>query len=60
MGSPCLNCSNRHPNCHSECRAYLEYSAQRHKECAERTAKYENTYYSPPLKRKIKNPDKYF
>ena len=27
-GSPCKECENRHPNCHSECKAYLAYKAK--------------------------------
>ena len=31
MTAPCLNCTDRHPNCHSECERYKEFTAQKPK-----------------------------
>lgn len=34
MTAPCLNCTERHENCHSECERYKEFAAQKPKKRA--------------------------
>lgn len=36
MQSPCKDCENRHPNCHSECDAYQSYYRANREENAKR------------------------
>lgn len=31
MQNPCMNCSERHPLCHSECEKHLAWKAEREK-----------------------------
>lgn len=33
---PCKDCPDRHPNCHSACDAYAQYSNERTRICEER------------------------
>ena len=49
LHAPCLNCKNRHPLCHSECKEYLEYRKLKDEE-NERLHKFkeqENLTYFP-------------
>ena len=31
LNGPCLNCEERHKNCHSECEKYIKYKAEAEK-----------------------------
>lgn len=55
LHAPCLNCKNRHPLCHSECKEYLEYRKLKDEENERlHKLKYEDnlTYFPKRNKRK--------